>query len=237
MGPACRAKRDGASAKGGSLWAMDGFVAPTHLGEAFTCPSCSAYSHQYWYAQLWGHNQQTGQGTFETLSSATCAHCGEVSVWVGESMVAPDSAPVPMPNPDLPGEIQKDYLEARSIFSRSPRGAAALLRLSIQKLVEHLGEPGKDLNTDIGALVKRGLLPQIQQALDAVRVVGNNAVHPGEIDLQDTPEIAQALFGLVNAITEQLISYPKQVQAIYQTLPPGALEGVERRDKESKPKT
>src|SRR5690348_4056488 len=92
------------------------------------------------------------------------------------------------------------------IYSRSPRGAAALLRLAIQKLCIELGEPGKNLNTDIGSLFRKGLPVTVQQALDAVRVIGNEAVHPGQIDFADTPEITGTLFNLVNFIAEKMIS-------------------------------
>jgi hypothetical protein len=68
-------------------------------------------------------------------------------------MVVPDMEGVPYPNDDLKDEIKVDYMEARSILSRSPRGASALLRLGIQKLCKQLGEPGKDINTDIASLV------------------------------------------------------------------------------------
>eukprot|EP01031_Cornospumella_fuschlensis_P049643 gene49643-60771_t len=82
------------------------------------------------------------------------------------------------PNPDLPENVLSIYNEAANIVNSSPRGALALLRLAIQELCINLGESGKDLNKDIGNLVSKGLLPDVQKALDVVRVIGNNAVHP-----------------------------------------------------------
>lgn len=110
----------------------------------------------------------------------------------------PNSGGAPLPNQDLPEDIKADYLEASSILGGSPRGAAALLRLCVQKLCKALGKPGKDINADIKSLVEDGLPLQIQQALDVVRVVGNEAVHPGTLDLNDKPETVAALFNLVN---------------------------------------
>ncbi|WP_183265304.1 DUF4145 domain-containing protein [Acidocella aromatica] len=145
-------------------------------------------------------------------------------------MSYPSSGSAPPPNSDIPDGIRADYQEAAAILSRSPRGAAALLRLAIQKICQHLGLPGRHLDTDIGALVQRGLLPAVQQALDAVRVIGNNAVHPGQLDLTDDPQSAATLFLLINLIAEQLITAPKQAQAIYDSLPEGARNAISRRD-------
>jgi len=66
--------------------------------------------------------------------------------------------------------------------------------------------------------------------LDVVRVIGNNAVHPGEISIDDNPEIAQALFGLINVIVENRIAEPKRIEALYASLPEGARNAIERRD-------
>lgn len=145
-------------------------------------------------------------------------------------MIHPDSSQAPIPNTDLPEDIRRDYDEARSIINRSPRGAAALLRLCIQKLCAHLGEPGKNINQDIAELVKKGLSPRIQKSLDIVRVVGNDAVHPGEIDLRDDPDTAVNLAKLINFIADALITQPKQIDTLYDSLPEGKKEQIEKRD-------
>lgn len=133
-------------------------------------------------------------------------------------MIYPDASGTMPANPDLSPEIQADYSEAASIVNHSPRGAAALLRLCIQKLCKQLGESGKDINADIASLVKKGLNPKIQKALDVVRVVGNNAVHPGELDLKDDKDTAVQLFKLINLIAEKMITEPKEIDGVYETL-------------------
>ncbi len=122
------------------------------------------------------------------------------------------------------------YNEARSIVAVSPRGASALLRLGLQMLCAALGEPGKSINVDIASLVKKGLLPQVQQSLDALRVIGNHAVHPGTLDLKDSQITAVALFGAMNLIVEQMISAPKHTAALYESLPAADREHIEQRD-------
>lgn len=112
----------------------------------------------------------------------------------------------------------------------SPRGATPLGAAAVQKLGKALGESGKNINADIASLVQKGLAPQVQQALDVLRVIGNNAVHPGQIDLKDDRDTALALFGLLNYIVEQQIMRPKELETIYQSLPPGALAQIEKRN-------
>ncbi len=119
---------------------------------------------------------------------------------------------------------------ARSICGPSPRGAAALLRLVIQKLCKHLGQNGVDLNADIANLVNQGLSPKIQKALDVVRVIGNEAVHPGQIDLNDNPEMASKLFVLVNLIVDAMITQPKQINDLYRSLPESKRKAIDARD-------
>lgn len=132
----------------------------------------------------------------------------------------------------MPQEIIDDYNEAADVFNLSPRSSAALLRLAIQKLCKHLGESGKNINNDIKNLVKKGLPPKVQEALDSVRVIGNESVHPGELNLNDSREVAAQLFKLVNFITIKMISEPKEIDEIYNGLPENKLKGIQDRDKE-----
>jgi len=146
-------------------------------------------------------------------------------------MVYPEESGVQPPNPDLNEDIQSDYSEAKVIVNKSPRGAAALLRLCIQKLCTQLGEKGENINDDIANLVKKGLPARIQQALDTVRMIGNEAVHPGQIDLKDDRDTALKLFKWVNLIANVMITEPKEVEELYETLPEPKRKAIEERDK------
>lgn len=167
------------------------------------------------------------------VNISRCYNCKEISIWVHDQLIYPNSKIDIQPNQDLPPHIKRLFEEAREIVSFSPKGAAALLRLSIQYLCKELGESGKNIDKDISSLVSKGLNPLVQQALDVVRVVGNEAVHPGEINLDDNRDIALQLFNLVNLICNQMITQPKQVKALYDSLPEKKLIGIEQRDKKA----
>ena len=63
-----------------------------------------------------------------------------------------------------------------------------------------------------------------------MRVVGNNAVHPGEMNVRDDPATAESLFALVNFIVEEMISKPKEIAKIYGTIPRAARQAIKKRD-------
>lgn len=159
-----------------------------------------------------------------------CYNCDEVAVWVYNQQMYPRQGEGPLPNPDLSAEVMRDYREASSILNASPRGAAALLRLCIQKICAEVGGKGENVNDDIKLLVANGLDQRVQQALDVVRVIGNNAVHPGQIDLSDDRATAEQLFILVNLIADRMISQPKHVQSMFDALPETAKQQIESRD-------
>lgn len=175
-------------------------------------------------------DNESGDCRVENLHVAKCFHCADVSVWVYEKMIYPNVVPGIHPNSDSPENVRQLFEEARGILNSSPKGAAALLRLCVQHLCIFLGKPGKNINDDIASLVSDGLNPTIQQALDVVRVVGNEAVHPGTINLDDNREIALQLFELVNIVTNQMITHPKQISELYNSLPESKRDQIEVRD-------
>jgi hypothetical protein len=164
------------------------------------------------------------------VNISRCYSCSQFALWVADGLMYPHQGFTITPSADMPHEVKLDFIEAASIVDQSPRGAAALLRLCLQKLTAHLGLTGKKLDDDIGMLVKNGLDRRVQQALDVVRVIGNQAVHPGQIDLRDDKSTASKLFALVNLIIEVTVTNPKHVQEMFEALPDGALKAIEKRD-------
>lgn len=159
-----------------------------------------------------------------------CFECRQVAIWIYNKLIWPRQATAPKPNPDMPADVQLDYEEASEILDLSPRGSAALLRLCLQKLCRSLEEKGENLNDDIASLVEKGLDVHIQQALDILRVTGNNAVHPGQMDLKDDRGTASKLFVLLNLIVDELISKPARIRSMYEGLPDRDKAAIERRD-------
>jgi hypothetical protein len=206
------------------------YIAPQVLSKKYTCPHCGAIALQRWQLSQWNLGSHIADKERNPIGVGTCDHCHEQTLWLNDTMLFPDTGKAPPPNPDLPASVRDVYLEAASISTKSPRGAAALLRLAIQHLCKELGENGENINNDIGELVKKGLPERVQQALDIVRVTGNNAVHPGQIDVDD-PEVVQDLFSLLNVIAEYCISMPNQIGSLYSSLPQAALDQIQGRDK------
>lgn len=213
------------------------YVPPEYGKDGFNCPHCGAFSNQRWRVRVDSYENRGGGGEYTRLSRisvSVCDRCERFALWEDDQLFYPPSYVAPPPSADMPNDVKEDYEEARAIFNQSPRGAAALLRLAIQKLMIPLGEIGKNLDSDIGNLVKKGLRADIQKALDIVRVIGNNAVHPGLIDIKDDPSIALKLFKITNIIVEDMITKPKEVNELFETLPDGAKDAIAKRDEETK---
>lgn len=168
------------------------------------------------------------------LFISICSSCNNYSLWDAENMTYPHIMIVDPPNTDMNQDIQDLYNEASSILKNSPKGAAALLRLALQKLLIQLGEKGDNINSDIASLVEKGLNVKIQQALDYIRVVGNEAVHPGTISLEDNQDIAKSLFKCINIIAKEKLTEPREVNEIYNDIiPKSKREAIAIRDKKN----
>jgi hypothetical protein len=207
------------------------YVAPEHEKEAFTCLYCQVYTTQDWQ-DLSASSPPFGS----PISRSRCFHWGKFAHWHEKQMLVPANVNVPMPSSDLPEELQKIYLEARQIFTASLRGAAALLRLVLQMLMQELGEPGKNLDTDIGSLAKKGKIgTRTTKMFHSIRITGNESVHPGMINLNEDMELANALFYLINLIVFDMTSYDKYVDAIWEKMPEGKRKVAEERDMSNAP--
>jgi hypothetical protein len=206
------------------------YYPPEFNSKSFNCPNCQVFSKQEWF-YLRPFKGAINKDFMENLEVSLCSHCDKYSIWFRGRLIVPNESQAPYPHKDLPEKIREDYREARLIVNESPRGAAALLRLCLQKLMKELGESGENINNDIKELVEKGLPIRIQQALDILRVIGNESVHPGEIDIRDDKETAIRLFELINYIVEDRISRPKQIEELYKKLPDSKKEGIKNRDK------
>ncbi len=166
----------------------------------------------------------------ENVFVSHCYTCGKPAIWLHDRLIYPPIMTGPSPNPDLSDDVQRDYQEARRILDQSPRGAAALLRLAVEKICIELGAQGGTIDQRIASLVSKGLPKEVQQALDSVRVIGNEAIHPGQVDIRDDRDTASKLFELVNFIVYDRISRPKQIASVYDMIPDGKRKAIDARN-------
>lgn len=166
------------------------------------------------------------------IDRCICTACQNVSFWstVEKVQIFPKSVAAPMPHADMPDTCKEDYMEGRMLAADSPRAAAAILRLCIQKLLHALGGKGRSIDEDTAWLVAQGLPREVIDALDFCRVIGNNAVHPGEISLKEDPEIVTNLFELINFIVRETVERKNTLKQLMSKLPQGALDAIDRRD-------
>ena len=152
------------------------YTPPQHKKSAFHCPHCEVYANQRWsavshykisfilsemdlYLKTSSYNHQNLLQTLQEICSSLyikdsdfsfCHYCKKYSVWVERKMVYPHSSPAPLPIEEMPKSVKEIYNEARNTVNQSPRGACALLRLAIEKLVKELGENESNLSKSIG---------------------------------------------------------------------------------------
>jgi hypothetical protein len=184
--------------------------------KVFQCPNCGLSARHKWYNIAKGAISKNGASYYEgflpDLYMSLCSKCNRYTLWLNDKIIHPTVSFAPWPTEDMPLDIKDAFLEARAVVTSSPTAASALLRLCLQNLITHLGGIGKNLELDIAKLTKKDLPKKFRDQLRAVRVIGFDAVKPGEINLRDDVNTAVALFHLVNMIVEATISQQKKVK-------------------------
>lgn len=227
-------------------------VEPYYGGKSFNCPKCQAFAHQTWYRIERNSNLEltlyegllypdeyenefgyhiNGFSFNNNGVISFCAKCEEIALWKNGELVYPNTCIAPQPNQDMPKDVQKIYNEAREVSRLSSRASTALLRLALEKLLPQIGAKKDTIDKMIGELVGKGLPKEIEKALDSLRVIGNEAVHPGTIDLDDNPSVSHALFKIMNLVVDRMITQQKEIDEVYSLIPESKLEGIEKRNK------
>lgn len=215
--------------------------------KAFKCPHCAAFAEMEQYL-LCIPLEHGGGHALTDIAMTTCVCCRKNTYWFLEKtheptreqgvarevsiphMVFPQNAVSHIPHNEMPENCKNIYFEAAMVSGISPRSASALLRLCLQLLLAELGGKGKNINSDIQVLVQAGLPVEIQQALDAIRIFGNESVHAGEIILNEDKNILPTLFECINMIVENRIAQPKRISKLHDLLPPDARAAINKRD-------
>jgi len=120
---------------------------------------------------------------------------------------------------DVPDIFAQDYLEACLVLADSSKASAALSRRCLQSLLENVAKVKKDnLNNEIEEVLGNNSLPSfLSKPLDAVRNIGNFAVHPikstntGEI-VDVEPEEAEWLLDVLEGLFDFYFVQPALIQ-------------------------
>jgi hypothetical protein len=152
-------------------------------------------------------------------SASRCANCQEIMIWAGGKMIFPRGSGAITPSENLSDQCSAIFSEAASVLDGSPRAACALLRLCLENFCEEEGYTKGRLVDKLDKMRESGLLEGVWEALEAVRVVGNDAVHPGSIRLGDKREFADILFELMNFVADSIISRREAAKRLHALLP------------------
>ncbi|MED4136001.1 DUF4145 domain-containing protein [Priestia megaterium] len=235
------------------------YTQPEYGENKFNCPNCGAFSHQQWseilhypfydggsidiksylreVPQMYELEEEEAISssinnflTNNYVAISVCYQCRNASIWIDGKMVYPLLSSAPLPNQDMPKDVKELYEEARRVSALSPRASTAMLRLALEKLLPQIGAEKGNIDNMIGQLVRKGLPKEVEKALDNLRVIGNEAVHPGTIDIKDNANFASALFRLLNFVVDRMITQLKEIDEIYELLPEGKRKGIEQRN-------
>jgi hypothetical protein len=146
---------------------------------------------------VYQNHSQSLKVKMANLHLSSCHSCNGFALWVGERLAFPINVD------KTPAFVEEDVEEAAAILNESPRGATALMRVCIQKLMPLLKQDGEKLNDSMSSLVRKGLEVEIQQAMEVLQVLGNDPVQPTGLDTQEDKEMALRFVDSLKAILER----------------------------------
>lgn len=169
-----------------------------------------------------------GGSIFQTnkIWISECHSCSRIALWIGHDIVYPPRGTAPKAHPDTPPDIKELYDEASGIYNQSPRGAAALIRVAVEKLCRDICINLKISGADkrpLGDLVnelkeKYRFDEEIIIMINNAKIIGNDAVHPNLFNIEDNTAMANLLFGTINGIVARTISYEEEKKRSEETM-------------------
>lgn len=200
---------------------------------AFVCLHCGAKTEQRRLYLWYSYTIDDPDDVFENLFLRECRVCEKFTIWDDDDqLIFPlGSTTAPPPSPDMPDLVRKDYEEARKVVAISPRAAGALLRLGLQRLCEEILDKKGNIDGLIEQLrEEERISTRVYKLMHTVRVIGNDAVHPGEMNLDEDAAIVSSLFDLVNFIVNDQITRPKEEDDLFKSLPANKRKAIEGRE-------
>ncbi len=192
----------------------------------FECPYCKCLAEHIKYNSLIQSRDPALPRTFKCENDA----CGKYFIKLGDSYIYPMFTG-PEPHQDMTEDCKSTFEQARMIASISPKASAAMLRLCIDMLCDHVQveTKNKKLNEKIQKLLDNGKI-NLSQAniLDAVRVIGNGALHPGLIDYSDQTSV-NVLFLIINDLVDGLLGTVNRIETIKNMLSPEDRDKLDNR--------
>ena len=168
------------------------------------------------------NNPRTVKAKLVNVHASRCYNCNGFAVWVRDQLVFPgrivetsytviqgvrasgdqvqEVAVNDAEEPAAEVEELEGFEEAAAILHNSPRGATALMRICVQKMLPLLNREDTHLDENISNLVRKGLEVEIQQSMDALQIRRQTPFSPAHFDRKKDEETATKLLEFLQGI-------------------------------------